>query len=513
MLTWESPISVVRGVGSARERALASLGIHSVQDLLYHIPRGYQCRGNVRSVAEAADMARRGEDLPVSLLLTVAAEPKYRLIRRGMSVLRFRAFDETGTVEITYFNQNYLRDVFHTGGEFRFFGRIGVEGRTVKMSSPIWEACAPGVILPGIVPVYSLSAGLSQKILSGLIRDALQGVGSHLPEVLPPDVVRRQSLCTLAYAIKNIHFPEDGEALARARRRLIFEEYFSFGLAVASATQPDVPGVRIPQGDLSPFTKELPYTLTGAQMRSISEIAADMASGKRMNRILIGDVGSGKTAVAAAAAYLAARGGYQTALMAPTEILAVQHYKELSTLLGKLEIECVLLTGSVTGARRRAVCESLAREDGATVVVGTHALLNESVRFARLGLVIEDEQHRFGVRQRAALAEKNESAHVLVMSATPIPRTLSLVTYGGIHVSRLDEMPPGRQVVDTFVVDEGYRARLNAFIRKQTDAGNQVYIVCPAVEENPDKKIKIPDDPEEFADLAEKVRAIRGVIA
>ena len=166
MLTWESPISVMRGVGSARERALASLGIRSVRDLLYHIPRGYQCRGNVRSVAEAADMARRGEDLPVSLLLTVAADPTYRMIRRGMSVLKFRAFDETGTVEITYFNQNYLRDVFHTGGEFRFFGRIGVEGRTVKMSSPIWEACAPGVILPGIVPVYSLSAGLSQKIFA-----------------------------------------------------------------------------------------------------------------------------------------------------------------------------------------------------------------------------------------------------------------------------------------------------------------------------------------------------------
>lgn len=501
MLTWESPVSVMRGVGSAREKALASLGIRTVGDLLYHVPRGYQCRGNVKSLAEAAEMARRGEDLPVSLLLSVAAEPKYRMIRRGMSILRFRAFDETGACEITYFNQNYLRDVFHTGGEFRFFGRVSVEGRTVKMSSPIWEACAPGVVLPGIVPVYSLRAGLSQKILSGLVRDALSGIGNHLPETIPPEVVRNQSLCTLSYAIKNIHFPEDGEALTRARRRLIFEEYFTFGLAVASATQPDIPGVRIPRGDLTPFTKELPYALTGAQMRSVEEIASDMSSGRRMNRILIGDVGSGKTAVAAAAAYLAARGGYQTALMAPTEILAVQHYKELSGLLGRLGIECVLLTGAVTGARRRAVCESLAREGGATVVVGTHALLNESVQFARLGLVIEDEQHRFGVRQRAALAEKNESAHVLVMSATPIPRTLSLVTYGGIRVSRLDEMPPGRQVVDTFVVDEGYRARLNAFIRRQTDEGHQVYIVCPSVEENPDKKIRIPDDPEELADL------------
>ena len=501
MLTWESPVSVMRGVGSAREKSLASLGIRTVGDLLYHVPRGYQCRGNVKTLSEAAEMARRGEDLPVSLLLTVAAEPQYRMIRRGMSILRFRAFDETGTCEITYFNQNYLRDVFHTGGEFRFFGRISVEGRTLKMSSPIWEACVPGAVLPGIVPVYSLRAGLSQKILSGLVRDALSGIGNHLPETIPPEVTRSQSLCTFSYAIKNIHFPEDGEALARARRRLIFEEYFTFGLAVASATQPEMDGVRIPREDLTPFTKELPYALTGAQMRSVEEIASDMSSGRRMNRILIGDVGSGKTAVAAAAAYLAACGGYQTALMAPTEILAVQHYKELSDLLGRLGIECVLLTGAVTGARRRAVCESLAREGGASVVVGTHALLNESVQFARLGLVIEDEQHRFGVRQRAALAEKNESAHVLVMSATPIPRTLSLVTYGGICVSRLDEMPPGRQVVDTFVVDEGYRARLNAFIRRQTDEGHQVYIVCPSVEENPDKKIRIPDDPEELADL------------
>ncbi|MBQ1976760.1 MAG: ATP-dependent DNA helicase RecG [Clostridia bacterium] len=501
MLTWESPVSVMRGVGSAREKSLASLEIRTVGDLLYHVPRGYQCRGNVKTLSEAAEMARRGEDLPVSLLLTVAAEPQYRMIRRGMSILRFRAFDETGTCEITYFNQNYLRDVFHTGGEFRFFGRISVEGRTLKMSSPIWEACVPGAVLPGIVPVYSLRAGLSQKILSGLVRDALSGIGNHLPETIPPEVTRSQSLCTLSYAIKNIHFPEDGEALARARRRLIFEEYFTFGLAVASATQPEMDGVRIPREDLTPFTKELPYALTGAQMRSVEEIASDMSSGRRMNRILIGDVGSGKTAVAAAAAYLAACGGYQTALMAPTEILAVQHYKELSDLLGRLGIECVLLTGAVTGARRRAVCESLAREGGASVVVGTHALLNESVQFTRLGLVIEDEQHRFGVRQRAALAEKNESAHVLVMSATPIPRTLSLVTYGGICVSRLDEMPPGRQVVDTFVVDEGYRTRLNAFIRRQTDEGHQVYIVCPSVEENPDKKIRIPDDPEELADL------------
>jgi len=496
-----SPVTALRGVGDARAASLAALGISRVGDLLSHYPRGYQNRGDVRTLAEAARAAAEGMTAPVSLMLTVSAEPSCRMIRRGMSILRFRAFDESGVCEITYFNQNYLKDVFHTGGEFRFFGRLSAEGKICKMASPIWEACTEGRRLPAIVPVYPLSAGLSQKVLSQLIRDALAALGGQMPETLPADIMRRESLCTLSYALQNVHFPEDLASLHRARRRIVFEEFFRLGLAMAAMRQREnVPAPAMADTDVEALCACLPYALTGAQKRSIGEIAGDLASGIRMNRILMGDVGSGKTVVAAAAAYIAAKNGYQTAIMAPTEILAVQHYRELEGLLGQLGIRCVCLTGSLSAAQKKKLhAEIGAPRDFAQVVIGTHALLTESVHFTRLGLVIEDEQHRFGVLQRAALAEKSGDAHILVMSATPIPRTLSLVACGGLHVSRLDEMPPGRQVVDTFVVDESYRQRLNGFIRRQVDEGHQVYIVCPAVEE--EKKVRITDDPEEMADL------------
>jgi len=500
-LSITSLVSAMRGVGEARASALASLGILSVGDLLHHYPRGYQCRGDVRSVAEASALAAEGVQTPVSLVLTVSAEPSFRVIRRGMSVLKFRAFDDTGVCDIVYFNQNFLKDTFHTGGEFRFFGRVSMDGRRLSMNTPVWEPVVPGRALPDIVPVYPLSAGLSQKFMANLIREALASTAGQIAETLPPDVIRRESLCTLRFAAENIHFPPDMISLERARRRLIFEEFFEMGLAMTALTSPEKsPGYAMPDGDISPLTALLPYELTGAQKRSVAEIAADLAAGVRMNRILMGDVGSGKTVVAAAAAYIAAKNGHQTAIMAPTEILATQHYREIEPLLGQLGIRTVCLTGSATAAQKRKIRAAIAdAENGAQVAVGTHALLSAGVGFARLGLVIEDEQHRFGVLQRAALAEKDARAHMLVMSATPIPRTLSLVACGGLAVSRLDEMPPGRQVVDTFVVDESYRARLNAFIRKQVDAGHQVYIVCPSVEE--EKKLKISDDPEELASI------------
>jgi ATP-dependent DNA helicase RecG len=279
----------------------------------------------------------------------------------------------------------------------------------------------------------------------------------------------------------------------------LFEELFEFGLALSTAAAARaVPAPAMENTDVAPLLGALPYELTGAQKRSIAEIAADLASGRRMNRILTGDVGSGKTVVAAAAAWIAVHNGYQAAIMAPTEILAAQHYESLLPLLGAHGIGVLLLTGSAAAAQKRKVHEAIAGGIGADVVIGTHALLSESVSFSRLGLVIEDEQHRFGVMQRAALAEKSGDAHLLVMSATPIPRTLSLLAYGGLSISRLDEMPPGRQAVDTYVVGEAYRERLNAFILRQTEAGHQVYVVCPAVEE--EKKDASSDDPEELTD-------------
>jgi len=500
-LTKSTPVQHLRGVGEARAAALQTLGIRTVEDLLRHYPRGYQCRGDVRTVEEAGRLAAEGSSLPVSLCLTVSAEPSFRVIRRGMAILKFRAFDETGVCEIVYFNQNYLRDTFHTGGTFRFFGRVGTEGKRVTMASPIWEAVVPGRALPDIVPVYPLAAGLTQKFVSQLIRDALQGAGNQIGETLPGELIRKQSLATLRYAVENIHFPENGAALERARKRLIFEEFFEMGIAISAAGAPQTAsGCVMKDTDTVPLCALLPYALTGAQMRSVGEIAADMSGGLRMNRILMGDVGSGKTVVAASAAYIAAKNGYQCAVMAPTEILAVQHFREMEPLLGKLGIRTACLTGSVPAAQKKKIREALLSPiDPVQVVIGTHALLSEGVEFSRLGLVIEDEQHRFGVMQRAALAEKEKEAHMLVMSATPIPRTLSLAVCGGLAVSRLDEMPPGRQKVDTFVVDESYRTRLNGFIRRQAEEGHQVYVVCPSVEE--EKKIRITDDPEEMASI------------
>lgn len=499
-LNLQSPVSMLRGVGEARQRALEKLGICTVLDLLHHYPRGYQRRGDVRSVSEALSAIAQGETSPVSLILTVSAEPKPYTVRRGMSLVRVRAFDESGVCEITFFNQNFLRNVFHTGDSFRFFGRAAANGKKLQMTSPIWEPVVPGKELPAVVPVYPLTAGISQKFLAQLVEDVLQSAAELLPETLPESVRQEHTLCTLPYAVQNMHRPADTEALATARRRLLFEEYFEMGLAMAALTSGEQKtGIRMPDTDVTPFLRQLPYTLTGAQQRSVREIAADLSGGFRMNRILMGDVGSGKTAVAAAALYMAAKNGYQTALMAPTEILAVQHYHEIAPLLSVLGMRVTLLTGSLSAAERKAARASIA---GATadVAIGTHALLADDVRFARLGLVIEDEQHCFGVAQRAALPSKGENVHMLVMSATPIPRTLSLAAYGGLPVSRLDEMPPGRQRVDTFVVNEGYRERLNGFIRRQVEAGRQVYIVCPSVEENPEKKEKIPDDPEELID-------------
>lgn len=500
-LTAASLVSAMRGVGTARAAALASLGIISVGDLLRHYPRGYQRRGDVRTLADAASVSASDPTAPVSVILTVSAEPSSRMIRRGMSILRFRAFDGSGVCEITYFNQNYLKDTFHTGGTFRFYGRLSADGRAYRMTAPVWEPCVEGRELPAIVPVYRLASGISQKNLTQLIRDALAN-GSVMPEeTLPPDLMREESLCTLRYALENIHFPADAEALGRARRRLIFEEFFELGLAMAALSAGDSrPAPVMEDTDVSPLLSLLPYRMTGAQLRSVGEIAQNLASGRQMNRILMGDVGSGKTAVAAAAAYIAAKNGYQTALMAPTEILAAQHHRELEPLLARLGMRCVCLTGSTTAAQKRRLYAALSStDDPVEVVVGTHALLSAGVQFSRLGLVIEDEQHRFGVMQRAALAQKSESAHVLVMSATPIPRTLSLIVCGGLSMSRLDEMPPGRQRVDTFVVDESYRERLNGFIRRQTDEGHQVYVVCPAVEE--EKREEDADDAENMADM------------
>ena len=475
-------VSELRGVGKVRAAAYEKLGVRTVGDLLYHLPRAYENRGAVRLLSQAVTDGQTR----CPFLLTVATTPRVARIRQGLSLLKFRAFDESGTCEITYFNQDYLRTTFLVGSVFRFYGKVEAQGNRYTMASPAWEPYAEGVPLPPFVSVYPLCEGLTQKQVKQNISEALTLLPT-LEDPLPAGIRSGVGLCTRAFALRQIHCPEDYEALAAAKKRLVFDELFLFalGLEAAKANSGGKPAVACAQKDPERFTALLPYRLTGAQERAIRQIFADMGKNTAMNRIVVGDVGCGKTVCAAAAIFLAASSGMQAALMVPTEILARQHFADLSSLLGELGISCGLLTGTVRSAEKRKIYAGLA--DGSLqVVIGTQALLSAGVSFAHLGLVVADEQHRFGVGQRAALLSAGadgNAPHLLLMSATPIPRSLALVLYGDLQVSRIDEMPPGRQRVDTFVVDERYRARLDGFIRKNLAQGGQVYIVCPAVEE------------------------------
>ena len=482
----EIPVSSLHGVGRVKAQAYAAAGVHTLLDLLYYFPRAYENRANVLPLTATEDGAK------CATVLTVATEPKIANIRRGMSLLKFRAFDDSGICDITYFNQNYLKDKFPIGSTFRFYGKVERKKSKFEMTSPACEPWVESAPPPPFFPIYRLSEGLSQKQIAQNIEEILPLACATLPDPLPESVRLEHKLCTVHFALKQIHKPDSYASLAIAKRRLIFDEFFLFatGLRAQSQHIQRHSAPPCPDTDISPLLSLFPYELTRAQMRTVEDISRDMAKSEPMSRIVIGDVGCGKTACATAAIYIAVKNGYQAALMAPTEILANQHYNDLAPLLARLEIKCALLTGSVTAANKRkiyAAMQAIDPSERLDVVIGTQALLSEGADFINPGLVITDEQHRFGVNQRALLSEKNKHTHVLVMSATPIPRSLALVMYGDLKMSKIDEMPPGRQRVDTFLVDEGYRARLDAFIKKQVDGGGQVYIVCPAVEETEDE--------------------------
>ena len=482
-----APLLRLPGVGEKRAEQLARLGLHTVSDLLFHFPRAYENRGDVVSLAGTQEPARAGARLAV--ILTVSTAPRRSRLHNRMTLLKFRAFDDSGTCEVAFFNQDYLADSFPIGAVFRFFGRVERTGRGFSLTNPAFEPYTEGSALPPLFPVYPLTEGLSNKLISGLIRQAMPAI-ARMEDPLPEDIREREGLCTLAFALRTVHCPPDFQSLHTAKTRLAFDEFFRFALGLGmqggGARVGGAPVCCVSEETFAGFRALLPYQLTAAQERTIAEIRHDMASGTAMNRMLVGDVGCGKTVCAAAAVYVAVRSGRQAAIMAPTGILAAQHAAELIPLFARIGIRGELLTGATTAARKRKIRAALADPDPAArldFVIGTQALLSAGVDFAAPALVVTDEQHRFGVNQRAALSDKNRHAHLLCMSATPIPRSLALVLYGDLDVSRIDQMPPGRQRVDTFVVDESYRARLDAFIRKNVAAGGQVYIVCPAVEQ------------------------------
>ncbi len=498
----ESSVSVLKNIGESRHRAFNRVGVETLFDLVHYYPRAYQNRGNTRTLSEIRSLVDEGIDGPFSCILTVGTAPRAHLIRRGMTLLKLRAFDDEASCEITFFNQTFLKDVLAVGASFRFWGRFALSHGVLSLSSPLFEPCVDPDALAPIIPVYPLTSGLTQKLLSSSVAEALRAVLPELEEHIPSRVLKENSLPTLSWALSNIHLPESAEALEKAKRRLAFDELFlaSCALGMLGGRKRSTSRAVMKNGDTRPFSAALPFRLTSAQEKALSQIRDDMTSSYAMNRMLTGDVGSGKTAVAAGAAYICLNNGYDCLFMVPTEILATQHYNELSPMLERLGFAVRLLTGH-TGAAARREISALAGSKEPALIIGTHALLSDDIAPHSLGLVIIDEQHRFGALQRSALAEKSLGVSTLTMSATPIPRSLSLIMYGTLNVSRIDELPAGRMPVDTFVVGESYRSRLNAFIKKQADASHQVYIVCPAIEEAEKPARKASSDLEEAADI------------
>ncbi len=490
-LYFSSPVSAVAGVGPAKAAALKTLGINSVYDLLHHFPRAYQNRKDVKTLCEAALSGEK-----CALVLSVGSTPQTALLKNRKTLTKFTVFDESGSCTVTFFNQGYLKSVFNVGDVFRFFGKVERFRSTWQLSSPDYEPLGGVRPLCDFYPIYPLTSGISQKVMQNIIGTALAALDGVPLDPIPEKIRNRANICSYAEALYSIHRPKNIESLAKAREYFMFEELFLFSAEIVRSKQnistKEALPLSVTRADMKRFFETIPFKLTAAQTRVITEISADLKKSVPMHRLIQGDVGSGKTICAASAAYICIKSGFQCAIMAPTEILARQHYSDLCALFEKLEIKCQLLVGSMSAAKKREAHEKCASGE-AQLIIGTHALIAEGVRFCNPGLFITDEQHRFGIAQRSALSDKKSEMthfvpHTLAMTATPIPRTLALVLLSDIDISIIDELPPGRKKVSTFLVDESYRTRLEGFICKQCSEGKQVYIVCPAIENSGDEE-------------------------
>ena len=456
---------------------MAEVGVNTVEDLLNYLPRDYDDRSEIKTIS----MLSPG--ITHTIRGTITSEAENVSFKASKVMTKLRLEDETGELTLVWFGQPYLKKNFKKYDEYLFTGRVSENYGRLQMESPEYEKInrdAETLSSGRIVPIYTLPKGISQKMFRKWMKAALDlGVGEH--ETLPPSVIG--ALCSRKEAIQNIHFPENDSGFYAARRRLVFEELFFVQLSLLNIKEAPQPGIKIDR-DISEFLPKLPFTLTKAQQAVLQEITVDIKSGWRMNRLIQGDVGSGKTAVAACAAYIAINAGYQAAIMAPTEVLAKQHYRQFKRYFD----DTVLLVGSLT-AKEKKLAQKAIQDGQAKMIVGTHALIQDAVAFDNLALVITDEQHRFGVNQRAALIEKGQNApHTMLMTATPIPRTLGLILYGDMDISIIDALPPGRKPIETYCVNSGYRPRLQAFMAKQVKEGHQVYVICPAIDESEDFK-------------------------
>ncbi len=477
------PLQFLKGVGEAKAALFKRLDIFTVGDVVTHYPRDYEDRSKLKKLAELQD----GEQCSFEGIISskvIESRP-----RKGLLVSRVSIRDGTGLINATWFNQPYLKNTIKTGDKFIFYGTV-TRKRTFEVLNPVYEKAneeKDPVNTCRIVPVYPATGKLTQNAIRSVIRTAIEYAENEIIDILPNWLLEKYSLVGFKYSINNIHYPQSDEAFVKARARLVFEELLLLQLALLSQkTDANAANAGITfhaRDEVKKFVADLPFKLTTAQIRVMAEIESDMENGRVMNRLVQGDVGSGKTIIAVLALVKAVKSGYQGALMVPTEILAEQHFHSIVPMLETIGIRTALLTGSTGAKASKELLEGI-REGCIDIVIGTHALLEEKVVFRRLGLVVTDEQHRFGVRQRAVLSKKGENPDMIVMTATPIPRTLALILYGDLDISIIDELPPGRKKIETYAVDAGMRERINKFIRKQVSEGRQVYIVCPLVDES-----------------------------
>lgn len=479
-MEWNSPVSMLKGIGEQRERKLQKLGISTIEDLLTHYPREYKDRSEIIKIADLP------MDEPSTFLAQVKEEGQNS--RHGRLVYtRMKVYDETGSVGVLWYNQPYMKNSLKMGEWYLFSGKLQKKYGRKEILSPEVERIGENFAGGRIIPVYPASEGISQKMLRNLMEEALFQMSGGMREELPLWLRKEYKLAERNFAIENIHFPKTEQGFYDARRRLVFEELFILQAALfqlKNTLEDSGEGIILKKKKaLQEGEALLPFALTGAQKRVLKEIEKDMTSGKIMNRLVQGDVGSGKTAVAIITAYWAIKNGYQATIMAPTEVLANQHFESFRKIFEPAGIKVVLLTGSLKAKEKREALE-MVKNGEAQMIVGTHAVIQKGVEYHNLGLAITDEQHRFGVRQRSTLAEKGENVHTLVMTATPIPRTLALILYGDLDISIIDELPPGRQKIDTSAVDSRYHQRIYTFIQKHVKEGRQAYVICPMIEES-----------------------------
>lgn len=476
MSLYDVPVSSLKGFGKLRAQLFSKLNINSVGELLRFYPRTYTAWGDITPVSELVN----GEKALIKARVVTAVNTVR--ISGGRILSKVQVSDDSGVIELVFFNNKYISSMLKFDEEYCFYGKVTKDLYGFSMTSPEFKKLSE---MSAITPVYNLTHGLTNRMVITAVKQAVSMLPQTMVDPLPYDILKRYDLCTLRFALVNIHFPADEHALEKARRRLVFEEFLvlNLGLRLLKNRKLKDTSCKMPVDYTGEFISTLPYTLTNAQKNAVVDCVNDMKNKKSpMNRLVQGDVGSGKTAVAAAVCYNTVKNGFQAAFMAPTEILATQHFENLTKMFSPFDIKVDLLIGSMTKSKKDKVRQKLLSGE-TDIIIGTHALITDATKFKNLGCAITDEQHRFGVEQRSKLQQKGEMPHVLVLSATPIPRTLGLIIYGDLDITCIDELPPGRKPVRTMMIDSKKRNDALGFIKQEVYSGRQCYIVCPLVEE------------------------------